>query len=847
MVNTTRCLYAGAMGDNINGTPTFENSNSGDYRLANGSAGINQADYGVFTSAGGGLTDLNGDRRFVKCDLDIGAYENQDLGSLSIENITKSTLHSFIQDAVDNSADGDVIEISSGQICEWLIILDNKDITIRGAGSELTFIDGKGNTGTIFKLINGADVVFEGLTIRNGVADEGGGGGAVSIFDANATFTDCIFEGNRSGGLPAATIDKVSGNASFNRCIFRNNGGGNTSVLTRWDATNFINCLFEDEDFSEVLRYYGQYARGTIANCTVANSPGRFVNAKANANVAVVNSVFDASAHPGYGSSGGTLTAARCLYSVVPVTGDNIEGVPTFVDAANGDYRLAAGSLGIDAADHTAYVNAGGGATDLGGADRRVDDCLTPDTGSGVITYLNIGAYEHQGGAAGNTVTWKSLVGDEIGVFLSWPAMSGYTGSATTIVASDSSDAVNLTGSFGLNFLFDPYESGVVITNVGAGGNFTGAQIVLSDLDWSPVNSEIISVDFSNNNLTLINAVASFTSNSVTIDFSDTLGTSNWRTGETMTVLFETSPTPNATSNDIEIADAVSVWRFDEGSGTLAIDSFGSNDGNINGATYVTGEIGDALDFNGAADYVDFGNPQDWPSGLSARSICAWAKTDTVAGGWRWIAAYGSPGTGQAMFIGMNGADLFGGGFGDDMSLNGFWEVGVWHHICLTYDGTTARLYAGGNEVASAAKNWNLVLSRAHIGRQVNDAAEFWDGSVDEVALFDRALTDTEILNIYTNGLGDGVGDACDNCPTAWNTDQADTDSDGVGDECDILPGCNDCVNLNSDLIINLLDFALFAQDWPCTSGCAADIDGDGDTDIEDLSIIAANWLCGTD
>ncbi|MHC4071239.1 MAG: LamG-like jellyroll fold domain-containing protein [Planctomycetota bacterium] len=52
---------------------------------------------------------------------------------------------------------------------------------------------------------------------------------------------------------------------------------------------------------------------------------------------------------------------------------------------------------------------------------------------------------------------------------------------------------------------------------------------------------------------------------------------------------------------------------------------------------------------------------------------------------------------------------------------------------------------ADGIEVASEAKTWDLVLGRAHIGRQVNDAAEFWDGLVDDVRIYDRVLTVQEI------------------------------------------------------------------------------------------------------
>jgi hypothetical protein len=201
--------------------------------------------------------------------------------------------------------------------------------------------------------------------------------------------------------------------------------------------------------------------------------------------------------------------------------------------------------------------------------------------------------------------------------------------------------------------------------------------------------------------------------------------------------------------------DLVGWWTLDEGIGMTALDWSGHahHGALVGGPQWTDGYHGGALELDGRDDYVDFGNPPDWPAGQSARSMCGWAKTDRVTAGWRWIAAYGSPATSQAMFIGINGTALYGGGYGDDVNLDGFWQAGVWHHICLTYDGTTARLYADGEEVASAAKTWDLALSRAHIGRQVNTAAEFWDGTVDDVRIYSKVLTPAEIAEIMRGNV----------------------------------------------------------------------------------------------
>ena len=99
------------------------------------------------------------------------------------------------------------------------------------------------------------------------------------------------------------------------------------------------------------------------------------------------------------------------------------------------------------------------------------------------------------------------------------------------------------------------------------------------------------------------------------------------------------------------------------------------------------------------------------------------------------------------MFLGMNGTTLYaGGGQGADLTVPDFWDNN-WHFIALTYDGTTANLYADGVLKTSAAEAWNLVPSGCVIGGQVGPT-QFWPGSVDDVRIYNRALSATEISQL---------------------------------------------------------------------------------------------------
>jgi len=215
-----------------------------------------------------------------------------------------------------------------------------------------------------------------------------------------------------------------------------------------------------------------------------------------------------------------------------------------------------------------------------------------------------------------------------------------------------------------------------------------------------------------------------------------------------------TAATATSAAVSVDASSAlVGEWSFDNNT----VDKTGHSPNGVlmAGTWYDTGhkEGTASVLLNGASQYVDLKNPAILPSGKSPRTMSLWAKTKDLSSSYRWCAAYGMPAASQAMFIGQNGTALIGGGFTDDLVVNNFWTFDTWHHIALTYDGTTAMLYADGKLVSSAAKNWNLVKAFAYVGRQVNNA-EYWNGSVDDVRFYSKALTASEVQSLYQANAG---------------------------------------------------------------------------------------------
>jgi hypothetical protein len=200
------------------------------------------------------------------------------------------------------------------------------------------------------------------------------------------------------------------------------------------------------------------------------------------------------------------------------------------------------------------------------------------------------------------------------------------------------------------------------------------------------------------------------------------------------------------TSGLIFYLDAANTRSY-SGSGLTANGLVGIGATLVSGVGFGTTNNG-YLIFNGS-NYVNIPN-DNFIYGASSRTIMSWSRITSNDGSTHASFAYGTNGTNQAFFIGVSGLNPFCGAWGNDLTSSGVpVSLNSWFHTACVFDGTTAYLYVNGLLATSTAKAWNTVnVSKTYIGRQV-DNAQYWNGHISQVQLYNRALTSQEVLQNY--------------------------------------------------------------------------------------------------
>jgi hypothetical protein len=231
--------------------------------------------------------------------------------------------------------------------------------------------------------------------------------------------------------------------------------------------------------------------------------------------------------------------------------------------------------------------------------------------------------------------------------------------------------------------------------------------------------------------------------------------------------LVETNESDNSISGVVDVGYLVAAYAFNEGSGTSVADASGHGlTGTISGATWTTaGKYSNALSFNGSTNYVDFGNPALLQM-TGSMTLSAWARAAanpsddgqivSRSGDYSGWQLKTSPDTGPHTFaiaVSINGTVLATRYSNTTRALN------TWYHVAGVYNASaqTLDIYVNGvldNGVLTGtvpASQYTTALN-VNVGRR--PAGYYFNGIIDDVRIYNRALTQAEIQSDMNTPVG---------------------------------------------------------------------------------------------
>jgi arabinan endo-1,5-alpha-L-arabinosidase len=213
----------------------------------------------------------------------------------------------------------------------------------------------------------------------------------------------------------------------------------------------------------------------------------------------------------------------------------------------------------------------------------------------------------------------------------------------------------------------------------------------------------------------------------------------------------------------------VAWWKLDEGSGSIAEDSSANGyDGTIVDPTWITNDPnrGIALTFDGIDDYIDL------PIGFSdfdGLTISVWVYPDNT-NGWAGFIDVGNGNSNNNIFLGYNSDSLLfmvfnGTAYLGNVSAANAINLNTWQHFAATVDVCgNAVIYSNGIPIKTGITSppWNITRTSNYIARSKLSADTYFQGRLDDIRIYKKALGVNDIGNIYLQDLYDNQQD--DNC-----------------------------------------------------------------------------------
>ncbi|OHB47823.1 MAG: hypothetical protein A2Y10_16320 [Planctomycetes bacterium GWF2_41_51] len=209
--------------------------------------------------------------------------------------------------------------------------------------------------------------------------------------------------------------------------------------------------------------------------------------------------------------------------------------------------------------------------------------------------------------------------------------------------------------------------------------------------------------------------------------------------------------------------DLIAYWKMDEGSGATVSDSSNNNhNGTIYGATWTEGISGNALSFDGGNDYISIPYNPDfaYTIGQDRLTISAWIyprdKDDTSPGAIYSDRAAGNGVLAVVMKI-TSGKFIVGGWSPSALGYNIESPVTAnnqWYFMTIVFDSGFARLYIDGDlksSISLAGVSLTNGGTGMMLGKHQGGWSNFFNGKIDEVCIYKKALSQSEIINLMNH------------------------------------------------------------------------------------------------
>lgn len=205
----------------------------------------------------------------------------------------------------------------------------------------------------------------------------------------------------------------------------------------------------------------------------------------------------------------------------------------------------------------------------------------------------------------------------------------------------------------------------------------------------------------------------------------------------------------------------VGWWKFDESSGSTAVDETGRNDGTYqNDYTLgVSGQDGTAVSLNASGrGYIDIGGNYD----LDEYTLAIWVNPDRTDVDGSSSDTEGSPyqivefsNELRMEIANDNDADLeyrlvFEDGHVERILTSGGFITSGWTHLIFTYDSSEVKLFKDGSLVAGRTYTGTAAVNGGFkVGRDFEDESQYWDGAFDDLRLYNTGFDDDEASSLY--------------------------------------------------------------------------------------------------